>query len=121
MQILGRTQPLAKYPVLRALKVIKALGFDGVEICLENEDMAPSTLTPEIIAAVRQKVAELGLKPFSISYHVDYLYDDALLEMSKTVIQMTQAQYSANSKGSYGRCSADYVEEGGLISRSRMG
>jgi len=44
MQILGRTQPLAKYPVLRALEVIKALGFDGVEICLENEDMAPSAV-----------------------------------------------------------------------------
>ena len=89
MQILGRTQPLAKYPVLRALEVIKALGFDGVEICLENEDMAPGTLTPEIIVAVRKQVAELGLKPFSISYHVDYLYSDADFELSKTVIQMT--------------------------------
>jgi len=89
MQILGRTQPLAKYPVLQALEVIKALGFDGVEICLENEDMAPGTLTPEIIAAVRQQVVELGLKPFSISYHVDYLYNDALLALSKAVIRMT--------------------------------
>lgn len=89
MQILGRTQPLAKYPVLQALEVIKELGFDGVEICLENEDMASGTLTPETIAAVRQQVAELGLKPFSISYHVDYLYSDAYFETSKTVIQMT--------------------------------
>ena len=89
MQILGRTQPLAKYPVLQALEVIKALGFDGVEICLENEDMAPGTLTPGIIAAVRQRVMELGLKPFSISYHVDYLYSDAYFETSKMAIQMT--------------------------------
>lgn len=89
MQILGRTQPLAKYPVLQALEVIKELGFDGVEICLENEDMAPSTLTPETIAAVRQQVAELGLRPFSISYHVDYLYSDAYFETSKMAIQMT--------------------------------
>lgn len=89
MQILGRTQPLAKYPVLRALEIIKALGFDGVEICLENDDMAPNTLTPEIITLVRRQVTELGLRPFSISYHVDYLYSDAYFELSKAAIQMT--------------------------------
>jgi hypothetical protein len=42
---LGRTQPLAKYSVPRALTILKDLGFDGVEICLENDDMAPDTLT----------------------------------------------------------------------------
>jgi len=89
MQVLGRTQPLAKYPVLRALEVIKALGFDGVEICLENDDMAPNSLTPERITTVRQRVTALDLKPFSISYHHDYLYSDAYFEMSKTAIQLT--------------------------------
>jgi sugar phosphate isomerase/epimerase len=89
MKILGRTQPLAKYPVLRALEVIQGLGFDGVEICLENEDMAPEHLTPQKIAAVRQAVADLGLAPYSISYHQDYLYNDAYFEMSKTAIELT--------------------------------
>lgn len=89
MQILGRTQPLAEVPALRALEILHALGFDGVEICLENEDMAPETLTPQRIAAVRAHVAELGLAPISISYHQDYLYSDAYFEMTKVAIQLT--------------------------------
>lgn len=120
MQILGRTQPLAKYPVLRALEVIKALGFDGVEICLENEDMAPSTLTPEIIATVRQQVIELGLQPFSISYHVDYLYSDADFEMSKAVIQMTP-EFGTNLFVFSGpaRRTGDAAEFGRMAERTR--
>ena len=89
MQILGRTQPLVKYPALRALEVLHDLGFDGVEICLENEDLAPDVLTPQIIRDVRQKVAELGLAPHSISYHKDYLYDDAFFALTKEAIRMT--------------------------------
>ncbi|MBN1248397.1 MAG: sugar phosphate isomerase/epimerase, partial [Anaerolineae bacterium] len=89
MQILGRTQPLAKYPVLRALEVIQGLGFDGVEICLENDDMAPDLLTPEKIAAVRQRVTALGLEPISISYHQDYVYSDVYFELTKSAIRVT--------------------------------
>jgi sugar phosphate isomerase/epimerase len=89
VKILGRTQPLAKYPVLRALEVLHDVGFDGVEICLENEDMAPGTLTPQKIRAVRQQVAELGLHPVSISYHQDYLYSDDYFELTKEAIRMT--------------------------------
>jgi sugar phosphate isomerase/epimerase len=91
MKLLGRTQPLAQYPVLRALEVIQGLGFDGVEICLENDDMAPDQLTPQKIAAVRQAVADLGLSPYSISYHQDYLYNDAYFELSKVAIELTPA------------------------------
>lgn len=89
MQILGRTQPLAKYPVLRALTILKDLGFDGVEICLENDDMAPDTLTPERIDQVRRRVVELGLTPHSISYHQDYVYSDAYFELTKDAIRLT--------------------------------
>ncbi len=89
MRILGRTQPLADYPVLRALELIQALGFDGVEICLENDDMAPEDLTPQKIAAVRDAVLELGLFPVSISYHQDYVYSDAYFETTKEAIQLT--------------------------------
>lgn len=89
MQILGRTQPLAMYPVLRSLEIIKSLGFDGVEICLENDDMAPDVLTPELITAVRRQVTDLGLAPYSISYHKDYLYSDAYFELTKDAIRLT--------------------------------
>lgn len=89
MKLMGRTQPLDAYPVLDALEVIKQLGFDGVEICLENEDVSPETLTPSRIASIRAKVETLGLAPYSISYHKDYLYDDTLFERTKSAIQMT--------------------------------
>ena len=89
MKLMGRTQPLDNYPVLVALEVVKQLGFDGVEICLENEDVSPETLTPSRIAAIRAKVETLGLTPYSISYHKDYLYDDLLYERTKTAIRMT--------------------------------
>ncbi len=89
MKILGRTQPLADYPVLRSLEILKSLGFDGVEICLENDDMAPDELAPEKIRAVRDRVIALGLAPYSISYHKDYVYSDAYFEMTKDAIQMT--------------------------------
>lgn len=89
MRLMGRTQPLDAYPALDALEVVKRLGFDGVEICLENEDVLPETLTPSCIARIRAKVEALGLAPYSISYHKDYLYDDTLFERTKTAIQVT--------------------------------
>lgn len=89
MKLLGRTQPLADYPVLRALEILQGLGFDGVEICLETEEMAPEDLTPQKIAAVRQAVTELGLQPFSISYHQDFVYSNAYYETTREAIQLT--------------------------------
>ncbi len=89
MKLMGRTQPLDAYPVLVALERVKQLGFDGVEICLENEDVSPETLTPSRIARVRAKVEALGLAPYSISYHKDYLYDELLFERTKAAIRMT--------------------------------
>ncbi|MGC9467149.1 MAG: sugar phosphate isomerase/epimerase family protein [Anaerolineae bacterium] len=89
MKLLGRTQPLADYPVLRALEILQGLGFDGVEICLETEEMAPEDLTPQKVAAVRQSVIELGLQPFSISYHQDFVYSNAYYETTREAIQLT--------------------------------
>ncbi len=89
MNILGRTQPLANYPILECLDVIRRLGFDGVEICLENPDLAPERLQPALISAVRGKVAELGLNPHSVSYHKDYIYDDDQFALTKRAIALT--------------------------------
>lgn len=91
MKLMGRTQPLDDYPVLEALEVVKRLGFEGVEICLENEDVSPETLTPARITEIRAKVRALELAPYSISYHKDYLYDDVLFERTKMAIRMTPA------------------------------
>ena len=89
MKILGRTQPLAQYPILDCLDVVRRLGFDGVEICLENPDLDPERLSPARVSAVRGRVAELGLSPHSVSYHKDYIYDDASFELTKQAIART--------------------------------
>ena len=89
MKLLGRTQPLSRYPIGECLSVIRRLGFDGVELCLENPDLAPGLLTPELVGAVRAQVAALGLQPHSVSYHKDYIYDDAEFELTRQAIRWT--------------------------------
>jgi len=95
MKLLGRTQPLSRYPIGECLSVIRRLGFDGVEICLENPDIAPGLLTTELVGAVRAQVAALGLRPHSVSYHKDYIYDDAEFELTRQAIRWTP-QFGTN-------------------------
>ncbi len=87
MKILGRTQPLSDYPILECLSVIKRLGFDGVEVCMENPDLAPDLLTDSLIATVRERVEALGLFPCSVGYHKDYIYDDREFELTCEAIR----------------------------------
>jgi sugar phosphate isomerase/epimerase len=89
MYILGRTQPLSQYPIVECLEVIKRLGFDGVEICLEHPDLDPETLTVELVRQVAATVQELGLSPHSVSYHKDYTYDDRMFEQTCNLIPVT--------------------------------
>jgi sugar phosphate isomerase/epimerase len=88
MKFSGRTQPLSKYPVYECLNVIKKLGFDGVEICLENPDLAPDLLTSEFVNSIRKKVEDLELHPSSVSYHKDFIYDDDMYRQSCRIIKM---------------------------------
>lgn len=89
IQVYGRTQPLARYPIEQCLGVIRDLGFDGVEICLENEDIAPALLDDGLIQHVRSTVEQLGFESFSISYHKDYVYNDEELQRTIQAIQAT--------------------------------
>lgn len=89
MKILGRTQPLSRYPIDRCLAVLKRLGFDGVEICLENEDIRPEALTDERVGRVQRQVERLGLAPFSVSYHADYIHNDEELDRTLRAIART--------------------------------
>jgi sugar phosphate isomerase/epimerase len=91
MKLFARTQPLAEYPILRGLAVIKQLGFDGVEVCLENPDLTVDLLTPEMVARVRDKLAELGMRDYSISLHKDYIYDDGLFAETQRAIRLTRS------------------------------
>jgi sugar phosphate isomerase/epimerase len=89
MQVYGRTQPLSHYSILECLNVIQKSGFDGVELCLENPDVVPSILDDEILARVREHIHSLGLVPYSVSYHKDYIYDDTHLRDTIRAIEVT--------------------------------
>ena len=92
MKFSGRTQPLfPRYSILDALSAIQRLGFDGVEICLEIDEVSPAVLTPSQIAAIREKVETLGLAPVAVGYHKDYIFDDELFELSQKAIRCTRA------------------------------
>ncbi len=76
-------------PIEECLRAIERLGFDGAEICLENDDLRPELLNTERVAAVRQLAEELGFATWSVSYHQDYIYDDELLEKTLQGIAWT--------------------------------
>ena len=71
------------------MHTISALGFDGVEICLENPDLAPDQLPESLAQTVRKTVADLGLSPYSVSYHKDYIHDDRAYADTRRAIQLT--------------------------------
>jgi sugar phosphate isomerase/epimerase len=91
MRFCGRTQPLRHYPIGECLGVIARLGFDGVELCLENDDLHVPLLTPEKVAAVAERIAALGLTPFSVSDHRDYVHDDAIFAELQQAIALAPA------------------------------
>ena len=91
MKILGRTQMLSQYSLIDSLAIIKGLGFDGVEICVERQDWTLIDLESLPVEAIREQVVELNLAPYSFSLHQDYIYNDELFEMTKAAIRMTPA------------------------------
>lgn len=75
MILAGRTQPLSQYPWGQALALLRELGFDGVEVCLENPDLSPTLLDAALAQQVRERLVALGFAGWSISYHKDLLDD----------------------------------------------
>jgi len=73
------------------LRMLKEVGFDGVELCLENEDVRPEILDGTLARQVGDAVRELGLAPFSVSYHQDYIYNDQQFELTRKVIPLVRA------------------------------
>jgi len=90
VKIYGRTQPLSKYSIHECLGVIKNLGFDGVEICLENDDIAPDKLNAQFIEAIRERLSELEITSYSVSYHRNYIHNDSFFEQVKEVITLVK-------------------------------
>ncbi len=122
MMIFGRTQPLAHYPVLDCLPVLHRLGFDGVELCMENDDLAPDVVTPQLVSTVCERATAL-FGAYSVGYHKDYIYDDALFELTQRAIALTP-DFGANIlvfSGTYKRQprTGDAVEWQRMIERTR--
>lgn len=95
MLFFGRTQPLGRYPIGECLDKIASLGFDGVELCLENDDLHPDTLTQERARHLGERIEALGLMPFSVSYHRDYVYEDDIMAQTLRAIRLTPIMGSA--------------------------
>ena len=90
MYISARTQMFHRYSVLDSLNIIKKLGFDGVEIGFLRADwsMIPPDEMP--VAAIRERLAQLGLSPNAVSMHADYIFDDGILARIKETIPVVR-------------------------------
>ncbi len=89
MKLLGRTQPLQHLPIDDVIALLSTVGFDGVEVCLENPDLAPQGLNASRVARVAELIAEHGLSPHSVSYHKDYIFDDKEQALTRAAIELT--------------------------------
>ncbi len=75
MIIAGRTQPLSRLPWEQALALLREVGFEGVEVCLENPDLAPMLLDADMARGLHCRLSALGFAQWSISYHKDLIDD----------------------------------------------
>ena len=91
MTIAGRTQMMSQYSVHDTLGRLKLMGFQGAEICLENEkfDVRADLLDDYVLDAIRDRVVELEMKSVSLSYHANYIADDAAFDLTKKAIIAT--------------------------------
>jgi sugar phosphate isomerase/epimerase len=124
IKFMARTALLARYPTDDALARICSLGFDGVEICLENDDVHPAVLTDEVIARVRERVEALELAPVSVSYHVDYIHSDERFRETLAAIPRTPQFGTDLFVFAGGRARSGDDEDGGaewrtMIARTR--
>ncbi len=90
MRFAGRTQSLSPYPIRDTLRLVREIGFDGVELCLEHPDLAPGKANPARARETGEYLDELGLAR-SVSYHVDYIYDDDRFAETKVGIGLAPA------------------------------
>ncbi|MFN2286073.1 MAG: sugar phosphate isomerase/epimerase family protein [Anaerolineae bacterium] len=90
MYISARTQMFHRYSILDSLNVIKQLGFDGVEIGFLRADWSMISLDQMPVAAIRERLAQLGLGPNAVSMHSDYIFDDSILARIKETIPVVR-------------------------------
>ncbi len=93
MKICGRTQMLDQYSFCDSFKVMKNLGFDGVEICLETRkwEVRQELFDSSYLEACKEVLQEVNMSTFSLSYHCDYIHDDICFEYFKKAIPVARS------------------------------
>jgi len=89
MKLTGRTQMLwDKYSLSESLEIIKKLGFEGAEICLENKhfEIVPTFLEDHVISHTRELCQSLGLLANSVGCHIDFVHEDFCFDILKKAI-----------------------------------
>lgn len=66
-----RTAGYREWPLQKAIQSIAAIGFDGVELCLEHPELRPETLDASQCGKVAAMADDCGLEIASVSYHGD--------------------------------------------------
>ena len=66
-----RTSGFTDWKIEDILKELSGIGFDGVELCLESNDMRPESFTQAWADEIKKLMDEIGLEVASVSYHGD--------------------------------------------------
>jgi len=66
-----RTAGYRRTPIEEALRSIAAVGYDGVELCLEHPECVPGKTTPARYRELAAVAGDLGLEIAAVSYHGD--------------------------------------------------
>ena len=76
---------LDQYSICDSFKLMKSLGFDGVEICLETKkwEIRQELFDSKYISICKEVLREVNMSTFSLSYHCNYIYDDISFENLK--------------------------------------
>ncbi len=64
-----RTVSFSDRAIEDALEIISEAGYNAVELCLENPDLHPESLTPERARELRELCRSKGLEVAAVSYH----------------------------------------------------
>lgn len=85
----GRTQMFwGKYSLRESVRRMSELGFDGIEICLENSrfDVMPDTLEKPVIDSVAATCVDCGFQGIAVSCHCDFVNNDGVFNFIKQAI-----------------------------------
>jgi len=90
MRIGFRTAGFREWSLPDALNKLKEIGYDGVELCLENHGLRPAIFSSDRVRGVRKLVDDSGLELASVSFHGDGSPVDERLTNTLRAIELTR-------------------------------